>query len=457
MAAWCWSRGRRWTSSFRAARPAAEDLTERAIGVEQSNTSVRLGDRLMLKIYRLLEPGVNPEVEVLELLTERGFAHAPLAAGSMRYAADDAEPAAAGIVQSLVPARPRMHGARMLERLCGRSGQPAGDRRGATDRRHHRGAAWRSSQARAEMHLRFPRDGRPPRPRRAKPGGLGAEGQLDRRALAALGAAEHGRLLARGGCGFAPRSRCPTAAPGALRVPHPRRLPPWPALVHRGRLHRHRLRGRARAPARASGAGRHRRCATWPACCAPSDYAAHAPRSARAAAPLRRRALADWGATPRAIPDGLRGAAVADVRALLRWLLEPCEKACYEVRYEANIRPDWTWLPLAARSSEWWPDNVRTTCARDRSSSGRCALPARRDLGRRGHQLRALQRERTRRRAVPVRRRAGASSASPLPRAHRQGLARLPARRRPGPALRLPRARALRARGRATASTRTSC
>jgi predicted trehalose synthase len=24
------------------------------------------------------------------------------------------------------------------------------------------------------------------------------------------------------------------------------------------------------------------------------------------------------------------------------------EKACYEVRYEANNRPDWTWLPLEA-------------------------------------------------------------------------------------------------------------
>jgi predicted trehalose synthase len=24
------------------------------------------------------------------------------------------------------------------------------------------------------------------------------------------------------------------------------------------------------------------------------------------------------------------------------------EKACYEVRYEANNRPDWTWLPLDA-------------------------------------------------------------------------------------------------------------
>ncbi len=107
------------------------------MGVEQSNTSVRLGDRLMLKIYRLLEPGVNPEVEVLELLTERGFGHAPLAAGSMRYAPDDAEPAAAGIVQSLVPA----HGdawAWMLEHLAETSGQPdRGDRGGLRDRWHH--------------------------------------------------------------------------------------------------------------------------------------------------------------------------------------------------------------------------------------------------------------------------------------------------------------------------------
>ena len=32
--------------------------------------------------------------------------------------------------------------------------------------------------------------------------------------------------------------------------------------------------------------------------------------------------------------------------ALLRAL--ELEKACYEVRYEANYRPDWVWLPLEA-------------------------------------------------------------------------------------------------------------
>ena len=38
-------------------------LPEHRLRVEQSNTSVTLGERLMLKLYRLAEPGVNPEVE----------------------------------------------------------------------------------------------------------------------------------------------------------------------------------------------------------------------------------------------------------------------------------------------------------------------------------------------------------------------------------------------------------
>ncbi|HEX6475260.1 MAG TPA: hypothetical protein VF114_09285, partial [Candidatus Limnocylindria bacterium] len=101
----------------------AESLTEQAMGVEQSNTSIRLGDRLLLKIYRLLEPGTNPEVEVLAFLTERGFAHAPRAGGSLHYVPDDAEPAAAGIVESLVPSRGDAWNW-MLEHLAGPSAEP---------------------------------------------------------------------------------------------------------------------------------------------------------------------------------------------------------------------------------------------------------------------------------------------------------------------------------------------
>jgi trehalose synthase-fused probable maltokinase len=52
----------------------------RPMGVEQSNSSVVLGEALVLKAFRRLEPGVNPELELLRFLSERGFRHiAPLA------------------------------------------------------------------------------------------------------------------------------------------------------------------------------------------------------------------------------------------------------------------------------------------------------------------------------------------------------------------------------------------
>jgi maltokinase len=56
---------------------AAVDV--RPIGVEQSNSSVVFGEALILKAFRRIEPGVNPELELLRFLSERGFPHiAPL-------------------------------------------------------------------------------------------------------------------------------------------------------------------------------------------------------------------------------------------------------------------------------------------------------------------------------------------------------------------------------------------
>jgi trehalose synthase-fused probable maltokinase len=51
----------------------------RLMGVEQSNSSVVFENRLVLKVFRKLEPGINPELEVLRFLTARGFRNiAPL-------------------------------------------------------------------------------------------------------------------------------------------------------------------------------------------------------------------------------------------------------------------------------------------------------------------------------------------------------------------------------------------
>jgi trehalose synthase-fused probable maltokinase len=69
----------------------AEEPTSRLVGVEQSNTSVIYGHQTILKIYRRLETGVSPEVELGRFLTiKAGFAGAPrlLATGRLTGAND---------------------------------------------------------------------------------------------------------------------------------------------------------------------------------------------------------------------------------------------------------------------------------------------------------------------------------------------------------------------------------
>jgi maltokinase len=57
----------------------------RLVASEQSNTSVVFGETLILKVFRRLEPGINPELEVLRFLGEHGFRNAPALAGWYEY------------------------------------------------------------------------------------------------------------------------------------------------------------------------------------------------------------------------------------------------------------------------------------------------------------------------------------------------------------------------------------
>ena len=67
-----------WAESAGAGLGGTVDV--RPVGVEQSNSSVVFGDALILKAFRRLEPGINPELELLRFLSARGFEHiAPLA------------------------------------------------------------------------------------------------------------------------------------------------------------------------------------------------------------------------------------------------------------------------------------------------------------------------------------------------------------------------------------------
>jgi trehalose synthase-fused probable maltokinase len=64
------------TFSFRRAdraEPLPPRGTVRLLEVEQSNSSLVFSDRIVLKVYRRLEPGINPELEMLRFLTSHGF------------------------------------------------------------------------------------------------------------------------------------------------------------------------------------------------------------------------------------------------------------------------------------------------------------------------------------------------------------------------------------------------
>jgi trehalose synthase-fused probable maltokinase len=75
------------TLAFRWAGGAAAGGTieVRPVGVEQSNSSIVFGESLILKAFRRVEPGVNPELELLRFLSDRDFPHIAPIAGWFQY------------------------------------------------------------------------------------------------------------------------------------------------------------------------------------------------------------------------------------------------------------------------------------------------------------------------------------------------------------------------------------
>ena len=81
-------------------------LVPRLIKAEQSNTSIIYGDRLILKFFRRIEEGVNPDLEIGRFLTEVAhFGNVPPLCGSLQYKAQGGKILALGILQGFVPNR----------------------------------------------------------------------------------------------------------------------------------------------------------------------------------------------------------------------------------------------------------------------------------------------------------------------------------------------------------------
>ncbi|MGI8649316.1 MAG: maltose alpha-D-glucosyltransferase [Rubrobacter sp.] len=79
------------------------ELSVRKSSVEQSNTSVIIGEQVMMKAYRRLEAGQNPEVEVGRFLTEvANFEHTPPLVGTLEYEGPDGEKTALAVLQGFV-------------------------------------------------------------------------------------------------------------------------------------------------------------------------------------------------------------------------------------------------------------------------------------------------------------------------------------------------------------------
>jgi maltose alpha-D-glucosyltransferase/alpha-amylase len=70
---------------------------------DQSNTSVVFGWQLIMKMFRRLEPGPNPDVEVGAFLTGHGFTRVPALVGSAEYRLDGEEPSSVLMLQRFVP------------------------------------------------------------------------------------------------------------------------------------------------------------------------------------------------------------------------------------------------------------------------------------------------------------------------------------------------------------------
>jgi maltose alpha-D-glucosyltransferase/alpha-amylase len=70
---------------------------------EQSNSSIIFGDRLILKFFRRLDYGSNPDLEILNFLTAQKFPSAPQLAGALEYRAGREEVNTVAILTTFVP------------------------------------------------------------------------------------------------------------------------------------------------------------------------------------------------------------------------------------------------------------------------------------------------------------------------------------------------------------------
>ncbi|MDQ6681968.1 MAG: hypothetical protein M3Y88_01690 [Chloroflexota bacterium] len=324
---------------------------ERRLTAEQTNSSIVVGDAI-LKLYRLVEPGENLDLQVSAFLAEVGFLRTPPLLGAARYRPTVGERSTLAMLQSRVP-NDGDGWSWLLDRLRAAAGGPLEEAlagvadigaltaelhaalgsRSADPAFPHRPAhaadlaSWRASAlsqlSGALGALRGEQAARlraiEPALRRRLDTGFGATSDKMRAPAAAVVSRVHGDYhlgqLLHGGDGFTVIDFEGEPA----RPARDRRLPTSPLKDVAGMLRSF-------------------------------DYAA---RTVAADAPVSIDADAFLSRSRSRFLEAYAAAGGALNQDLLDAF--ELEKACYEVRYEAANRPEWTWLPLEAleRLAAW--------------------------------------------------------------------------------------------------------
>jgi trehalose synthase-fused probable maltokinase len=91
------------TQAFADCVPSQTDLEPVVMGADQSNTSIAYGGRAILKFYRRMGEGTNPDVEIGRALTRNQFPYVPAVAGELEYRNRQGIPGTLGVLQKFVP------------------------------------------------------------------------------------------------------------------------------------------------------------------------------------------------------------------------------------------------------------------------------------------------------------------------------------------------------------------
>ena len=89
-------------TSLMASLDLAEDAEIRRLSAEQSNSSLIMGDAVVMKVVRRVAAGIHPEGEITRFLTERGFGNTAPLYGEVVRVDDAGTPHTVGLVQGFV-------------------------------------------------------------------------------------------------------------------------------------------------------------------------------------------------------------------------------------------------------------------------------------------------------------------------------------------------------------------